>query len=501
MARERYRVLHRMNFESPYVDVPMRLTVRQNLEVFGRLYGVRDLGARIGEIAAELRLADLLDRPYGKLSAGQKTRVSLAKALLNEPELLLLDEPTASLDPDTADWVRTQLEDYCRARAATVVLASHNMAEVERLADRVIMLEKGRIVADETPQELIGRFGRRNLEETFLAIARRGAEEAELQPMSVAAGSALHEQTGLAASARRVWAMVLRHWYVIRSSWPRTAELIYWPLVQMLTWGFLQSYLAQATSLAGRAAGLFIGGVLLWDILVRGQLGFSIAFLEELWSRNLGHLLMSPLRPAELIASLIVVSLVKLTVAMVPVTLMAYWFFGFNLLEPRRRLRRAVRQPDRHELVAWACSSAGVVLRWGLGAESFAWLVAFVLLPLCCVYYPVTTLPGWLQPVALALPPTYVFEGLRALVARPHLRGGLHGQGACCSTSSISPSAPPRSPSSCAGRAPAARWCRWGSRMDAHGGMSGAHCTDAAHDRAIGAYGLTPLHPTISTPR
>ena len=181
MARDRYRVLHRMNFESPYVDVPMRLTVSQNLEVFGRLYGVHSLARRIAEIAEELRLGDLLDRPYGRLSAGQKTRVSLAKALLNAPELLLLDEPTASLDPDTADWVRTRLERYCRERAATVVLASHNMAEVERLADRVIMLEKGRIVADATPQALIDRFGRTNLEETFLAIARRGADEAELQ--------------------------------------------------------------------------------------------------------------------------------------------------------------------------------------------------------------------------------------------------------------------------------------------------------------------------------
>jgi ABC-2 type transport system ATP-binding protein len=168
-----------MNFESPYVEVPMRLTVRQNLEVFGRLYGVRFLARRIGEIAGELRLVDLLDRPYGRLSAGQKTRVSLAKALINEPELLLLDEPTASLDPDTADWVRTRLEDYCRVRSATVVLASHNMAEVERLADRVIMLEKGRVIADATPGELIRRFGRSNLEETFLAIARRDAGDPE----------------------------------------------------------------------------------------------------------------------------------------------------------------------------------------------------------------------------------------------------------------------------------------------------------------------------------
>jgi ABC-2 type transport system permease protein len=217
--------------------------------------------------------------------------------------------------------------------------------------------------------------------------------------------------------------MVLRHWYVIRSSWPRAAELIYWPLVQMLTWGFLQTYLAQATSLAGRAAGLFIGAVLLWDILVRGQLGFSIAFLEEVWSHNLGHLLMSPLRPAELIASLVVVSLAKLAVAMVPVAFMAYWFFGFNILS----LGVAFAALFANLIVmsrALGLVSAGVVLRWGLGAENFAWLVAFVLLPLCCVYYPVTTLPGWLQPVALALPPTYVFEGLRGVV----LEGAFVGQ-------------------------------------------------------------------------
>ena len=179
MARERHKVLHRMNFESPYVDVPMRLTVRQNLEVYARLYGVRDFRAAIAATAEELRLAELLDRPYGKLSAGQRTRVSLAKALLNRPELLLLDEPTASLDPDTADWVRTRLESYCRERAATLVLASHNMAEVERMADRVIMLESGRVIADASPADLIARFGRANLEEVFLAIARRAGEDVE----------------------------------------------------------------------------------------------------------------------------------------------------------------------------------------------------------------------------------------------------------------------------------------------------------------------------------
>src|SRR5215469_7396309 len=145
MPRQRYRVLHRMNFESPYVDMPMRLTVRQNLTVFGLIYAVPDLKERIAEIAAQLDLRNLLDRPAGKLSSGQKTRVSLAKALLNRPEILLLDEPTASLDPDTADWVRARLERYRAERGATVLLASHNMAEVERLCERVIIMKKGRI--------------------------------------------------------------------------------------------------------------------------------------------------------------------------------------------------------------------------------------------------------------------------------------------------------------------------------------------------------------------
>ncbi len=172
MQRDRYRVLAKMNFESPYVDMPHRLTVRQNLKVFGELYAVAHVDARIDRLARELAFEDLLDRPAGQLSAGQKTRVALAKALLNEPEVLLLDEPTASLDPDTADWVRTHLEDYRREKQATILLASHNMSEVERLCDRVIMLKEGRIVGDGSPAELLERFGRNTLEEVFLDLAR-----------------------------------------------------------------------------------------------------------------------------------------------------------------------------------------------------------------------------------------------------------------------------------------------------------------------------------------
>ncbi len=172
MAHDRARVLHRINFQSPYADMPMRLTVRQNLTVYGKLYGLTDLAGRIQALAAELKLEELLDRRSGRLSAGQKTRVGLAKALLNAPEVLLLDEPTASLDPDTADWVRTALERYRAERGATILIASHNMAEVERLADRAIMLNQGRVEADGTPAELIRRYGRDTLEDVFLDIAR-----------------------------------------------------------------------------------------------------------------------------------------------------------------------------------------------------------------------------------------------------------------------------------------------------------------------------------------
>jgi ABC-2 type transport system ATP-binding protein len=172
MPDESAHVLGRMNFESPYVDMPSRLTVRQNLSIFGRLYSVEDLPARIERLAADLDLRDFLDRPNGKLSAGQKTRVALAKALINEPELLLLDEPTASLDPDTADWVRQHLETYRRANGATILLASHNMLEVERLCDRVIIMKRGRIEDDDSPEQIMARYNRATMEEVFLDVAR-----------------------------------------------------------------------------------------------------------------------------------------------------------------------------------------------------------------------------------------------------------------------------------------------------------------------------------------
>ena len=182
IARHRYRVLARMNFTSPYVDLPKKLTVEENLRMFARLYGVPRMKRRIAALAAELDLEDLLGRAYGALSAGMRTRVSVAKALLNEPDLLLLDEPTASLDPDVGDRVRTQLMDYQKRTGATLLLASHNMPEVERMCDAVLMMRAGRIVDTGSPAQLIARYGRSTMEEVFLDVARRPERTVERGP-------------------------------------------------------------------------------------------------------------------------------------------------------------------------------------------------------------------------------------------------------------------------------------------------------------------------------
>jgi ABC-2 type transport system ATP-binding protein len=179
ILKHRYRVLPRMNFGSPYVDLPKRLTVRENLGVFAKLYGVRQPRRRIAALADALQMTAFMDRPTGTLSAGQKTRAALAKALVNEPEVLLLDEPTASLDPDTGDWVRSYLERYVADRKATILLASHNMSEVERMCSHVLMMKAGRLVDHGTPAALLQKYGRRNLEEVFLDIARDRRDRAE----------------------------------------------------------------------------------------------------------------------------------------------------------------------------------------------------------------------------------------------------------------------------------------------------------------------------------
>jgi ABC-2 type transport system permease protein len=227
-----------------------------------------------------------------------------------------------------------------------------------------------------------------------------------------------------AISTRRIGAMTLRYWYLLRSSWPRLVDLVYWPAVQMLMWGFLQTYIGQNAGFFARAGGTFIGAVLLWDILFRGQLGFSISFLEEMWSRNLANLMMSPLKPIEFILAMMIMSLVRLVIGMVPVTILAIAFFGFNLYGLGLALAGFFANLM---LTGWAIGIfvSGVVMRNGLGAENLAWTIMFIFLPLTCVYYPVAILPDWLQIVSWLLPPTYVFEGMRALLIDHVFRADL----------------------------------------------------------------------------
>ncbi|HYW63209.1 MAG TPA: ABC transporter permease [Bradyrhizobium sp.] len=222
----------------------------------------------------------------------------------------------------------------------------------------------------------------------------------------------------------RIGAMILRYWYLLISSWPRLLELVYWPALQIVTWGFLQTYIAENAGFFARTGGTFIGAIILWDILFRGQLGFSISFLEEMWARNLGNLMMSPLKPIEFLISLMIMSLIRLAIGIIPMTLLAIFFFHFNFY--------SLGLP----LIAFFCNLiftswslgifvSGLVLRNGLGAESIVWTLMFGILPLACVYYPVSVLPHWLQIVAWTLPPTYVFEGMRALLIDHVFRADL----------------------------------------------------------------------------
>jgi len=225
-------------------------------------------------------------------------------------------------------------------------------------------------------------------------------------------------------SPARIGAMVLRQWYVLRSSWPRLLEIVYWPAMSMLTWGFLQVWVGQQSTMAAMTAGTLLGAVLLWDILVRGGLGFSITFLEEMYARNIGNLMMSPLTPLEFVASLSLMSIIRLMIGLVPVSLIALVLFGFNLWGLGFPL---IAFFINLIVTSWAVSLvvAGLILRHGLGAESLAWTAIFIMMPVCAVYYPVSILPAPVQMLAWSLPPSYVFEGMRALLVDGVFRADL----------------------------------------------------------------------------
>ncbi len=211
----------------------------------------------------------------------------------------------------------------------------------------------------------------------------------------------------------RVWAMLLRYLYILKSSWPRTLELLYWPTLQVLIWGFMSQFFYANSSYIARAFGVLLGAVMLWDLMFRSQLGLTISFLEEMWSRNLSHLFVTPLRAYEWVTSLLAMSAIRAIFGLVPAAILAILLYHYSIFDLGLPL---IAFALVLMTTGWAIGLAicGLILRHGIGAESLAWTVIFSLSPVSCVYYPVTILPRWLQPVAWSMPQTYVFEGMRA---------------------------------------------------------------------------------------
>ncbi len=232
-----------------------------------------------------------------------------------------------------------------------------------------------------------------------------------------------------AFSPRRIGALVLRYVYILRGSWPRIIELAYWPLVQLVIWGFLSNFLREQTSWVAQAGGVLVSAVLLWDIFFRGQIGFSVSFMEEMYSRNLANLFVTPLRPVEFVAALISISLLRVTVGALPAALLAMPMFDVSIFDLGLPLFAFFANLM---VMSWALGlfTISLLLRAGLGAENFAWFIIFLLAPVACVYYPVTTLPEWLQWIAWSMPMVYVFEGMRHVLFEGTFRADLFF-GAC----------------------------------------------------------------------
>jgi ABC-2 type transport system permease protein len=228
----------------------------------------------------------------------------------------------------------------------------------------------------------------------------------------------------MGASLSRIYAVVLRHVYLFRTSWLRILDSIYWPAVQMVMWGFLTQFLSSQTNYVAQAFGVLLSGLLLWEVLIRGNLSLSIAFLEEMWSRNLGHLFVSPLRPIEMAAGIVTVSLLRTLLGMIPVSLLAWAFFGYSVYDLGLPLIAFFLVL---QMFGWSVglSMSGMIMRMGLSAETFAWAGIFILLPVSGVYYPISALPTWLQYIAWCLPTAYVFEGMRTILTQQVVRWDL----------------------------------------------------------------------------
>ena len=388
---KRVEILNNLNFISPYIELPKKLTVKQNLEVYGRLYDVKKLTTKIEYLCEKLRLNEIINKITGELSSGQKNRVSLAKSIINDPTVLLLDEPTASLDPETGDFVRSFLENYQKEKEASILLASHNMNEVERLCTSVLMMKNGIIIDRESPKELIKKHGRKNLEEVFLKLTRENM------------------------NLNKMYGLFLRHFFLIKSSLPRILDLIYWPTIQIILWGFISKFFSIYSDYYNNTLGIILTCAILYDILFRSSISFNMLFLEEIWSRNFTNLFIAPLKLKEIIIALIFTALIRTLIGLVPAIILTAPLFGVSILNLGFPLLLLFLSLYTFGITLGLFVSAGLI-RFGPSFENIAWSSLFLLAPLGCIYYPIEILPNFFQIVAKGLPLVYIFDETRNIL-------------------------------------------------------------------------------------
>ena len=281
-----------------------------------------------------------------------------------------MDEPTASLDPETGDFVRSFLEDYQKKNKISILLASHNMAEVERLCSSVLMMNKGIIIDEGSPKILIRKHGRKNMEEVFLKLTR--------EKMNI----------------NKMYGLFLRHFYLIKSSLPRILDLIYWPTIQIILWGFISKFFSIYSDYYNNTLGVILTCAILYDILFRSSISFNMLFLEEIWSRNFTNLFIAPLKLKEIILSLIFTALIRTLIGLVPAIILTSPLFGVSILKLGFPLLLLFLSLYIFGITLGLFVSAGLI-RFGPSFENIAWSSLFLLAPLGCIYYPIEILPNF----------------------------------------------------------------------------------------------------------
>jgi ABC-2 type transport system permease protein len=480
LPAHRARAMRDVGFVAGYLPLPDRLKVAEALGLFAQLYGLPPADAReaIARSLDRFHIAHLADRMCLELSSGQRTLVGVCKAILHEPRLLVLDEPTASLDPDVAYRVRHGLAELSDEQGTALLVTSHNMVEVERLCERVVFLSDGRVVANGSPAQVSEQFGHGSLEDVFLELAGTIRSEEELIDEGLAAAPVVAHEGGAATAAvsvderppsipalplrddvdvgppsssrpaprptrterpaavlhprasswLRIRAIARRHAFVLRRSPHRWFDIVIWPLVDAVLFGSLGVYVARQAGAGDSQAGAayLLTGILLFHVIYQVQIALSTGFLEETWSRNLLNLMTTPLHEIEYACGVALFGLFKLIVGISVVGVAAAVLFAFNILQLGWGLVPLVAILM---LCGWAISLfvIGLVLRFGQSAEVLAWGILFVVMPLSGVFYPVDALPAVFQPLANALPTTHLFSAARTVLAGQPMPWGQLG--------------------------------------------------------------------------